>query len=134
MPDNVSEKSRGVALALCVPLGFLGAHRFYAGKIGTGILQLLTGGGFGLWWLADTIMIAAGTFRDIDGKRLWEWAEPSPTAGVSGPVQEQLEAVMDAMYAMREDMNDLSNRVDFMERMVEQTREKRRIGSDRGEG
>ena len=44
-----SSKSRMVALLLCFFLGTLGAHRFYVGKIGTGVVWLLTlGGGFGI--------------------------------------------------------------------------------------
>lgn len=45
------------ALLLCIFLGIFGAHRFYAGKIGTGILMLITGGGVGIWVLIDLIMI-----------------------------------------------------------------------------
>ena len=49
VPSNVSEKSRFVALLFCILLGFLGVHRFYLGKIGTGALMALTIGGLGLW-------------------------------------------------------------------------------------
>lgn len=41
-------------------LGGLGMHRFYMGDIGIGILQLLTFGGFGLWWLIDGIRLLTG--------------------------------------------------------------------------
>ena len=54
-------------LLLCLLLGALGAHRFYVGKIGTGVLMLVTLGGLGIWALVDLIMIAVGSFKDSDG-------------------------------------------------------------------
>ena len=72
----VSSKSRLVALLLCCILGFFGicgVHRFYAGKIGTGILQLLTFGGLGIWMLVDLIMIICGSFKDSEGKVISNW-------------------------------------------------------------
>ena len=62
-----SEKSFVAALLLCLFLGGLGVHRFYVGKIGTGILMLLTLGGLGIWALIDLIMIAVGSFTDKNG-------------------------------------------------------------------
>lgn len=62
-----SEKSFVAALLLCLLLGFVGIHRFYVGKIGTGILQLITLGGLGIWALIDLIMIAIGKFTDKSG-------------------------------------------------------------------
>ena len=62
-----SEKSFVATLILCLLLGFLGVHRFYVGKVGTGIIQLLTFGGLGIWTLVDLIMIATQTFKDSDG-------------------------------------------------------------------
>ena len=61
---GVSRKSKTVALLLCIFLGYFGIHRFYVGKIGTGILYLLTGGFFGIGWIIDIIVIAMGNFRD----------------------------------------------------------------------
>ena len=57
-----SDKNWLITLLLSIFLGYLGIHRFYAGKIGTGILQLITGGGFGIWALIDIIVIATGNF------------------------------------------------------------------------
>lgn len=62
-----SEKGFVATLLLCLFLGGLGVHRFYVGKIGTGILMLLTLGGLGIWALIDIIMIAVGSFKDKNG-------------------------------------------------------------------
>lgn len=64
---EVSPKSRAVAALLCFFLGYLGVHRFYAGKVGTGILWLLTFGLFGIGELIDFIMIICGAFKDSSG-------------------------------------------------------------------
>lgn len=62
-----SEKNWLVTLLLCLFVGAIGVHRFYAGKIGTGILQLITLGGCGIWTIIDLIMILTGNFKDKDG-------------------------------------------------------------------
>lgn len=61
------------AFLLCFFLGFLGIHRFYVGKIGTGILQILTLGGLGIWVLIDFIMIIIGSFTDKEGNKIAQW-------------------------------------------------------------
>jgi len=63
----VSHKSRMVALVLAIFLGGIGVHRFYAGKIGTGIIWFFTAGFFGVGWIYDIIKVATGTFKDGNG-------------------------------------------------------------------
>ena len=71
-----SPRSRLVALLFCILLGWIGVHRFYVGKIGTGILMVVTIGGLGIWALIDLILIAVGSFRDKEGRRVIQWTEP----------------------------------------------------------
>jgi RNA polymerase subunit RPABC4/transcription elongation factor Spt4 len=59
-----------VALLLSIFLGGLGVDRFYLGYIGLGILKLITGGGFGIWWLIDVILIATNKLKDSEGREL----------------------------------------------------------------
>lgn len=66
----MSEKKMVVAALLCLFFGVLGFHRFYVGKIGTGVLQIFTFGGLGIWSLVDFIMILTGSFKDSEGKSL----------------------------------------------------------------
>ena len=68
-----SPKSRAAALLLCFFLGVFGVHRFYVGKIGTGILYFLTVGCFGIGWLIDMVTIACGVFRDSQGNYVKGW-------------------------------------------------------------
>lgn len=63
----ISAKSKGTAAVLCFFFGALGVHRFYTGKIGTGVLWLFTLGLFGIGALVDFIMILCGSFKDKDG-------------------------------------------------------------------
>ncbi len=72
--ENESKKSRLVALLLFIFLGCFGAHRFYVGKVGTGILMLFFGWfTFGIWHLIDFILIVTGSFKDSTGKRITQW-------------------------------------------------------------
>jgi TM2 domain-containing membrane protein YozV len=71
-----SPRSRLVALLFCILFGVFGVHRFYVGKIGTGILMLVSIGGLGIWMLIDLILIAVGSFRDKEGRRVFRWTEP----------------------------------------------------------
>ncbi len=70
---DVSSRKRGVAALLCFFLGVFGAHRFYAGRIGTGLLWLFTFGLLTFGMLFDLILIVAGEFRDAEGRKVLVW-------------------------------------------------------------
>lgn len=63
-----TNQTKIILLLLCFFLGALGVHRFYVGKIGTGILMIVTLGGLGIWVLIDFIMILCGKFTDSEGR------------------------------------------------------------------
>lgn len=56
-----------IVLLFAFFLGGLGVHRFYSGKIGTGILMIFTFGGLGIWYIIDLIIVAVGQFKKKDG-------------------------------------------------------------------
>lgn len=62
--------SKNIALVLCILFGMFGAHRFYVGKRGTGVLWLFSVGGFLFGWIADILAILNGTFTDSPGRPL----------------------------------------------------------------
>ncbi|MCH8516769.1 MAG: TM2 domain-containing protein [Cyclobacteriaceae bacterium] len=66
--SNQGDKSQLAALLIAIFVGGLGIHRFYLGYIGIGILQLLTGGGCGIWALIDIIRIATGDLKPRNGE------------------------------------------------------------------
>jgi TM2 domain-containing membrane protein YozV len=83
----MSEKSRLAAFFLCLWLGIFGAHRFYVGKVGTGVIWLLTFGCLGIGWLVDFILICTGQFFDKGGKPVLVWMR---RVDAEGKVQDYL--------------------------------------------
>ncbi len=79
VPPNepISPCGRLLSLLLCAAgaIGIAGLHRFYVGKIATGILWFCTWGLLGVGQLVDLAMIAAGAFRDKQGRRVWMWQD-----------------------------------------------------------
>jgi len=69
-PPQAPRKSFVVTWILAYLVGGLGVDRFYLGKVGTGILKLLTLGGFGIWSLVDIIITLTGNQRDKTGAPL----------------------------------------------------------------
>jgi hypothetical protein len=116
-PLDPSDKSRGVATALAALLGCFGAHRFYVGKPRSGVLMCVTLGGLGVWWLYDIIVVAAGDFRDANGRRLSRW---DPEVGESA---QSTEALAQDLDMLRAEVAELAERVDFAERLLAQPRD-----------
>lgn len=74
-PKRVTSRRKILpALILCLVFGLFGTHRFYVGKVGTGILQMLTLGGLGFWVIFDAVLLVLGKFVDAEGAQLRDWA------------------------------------------------------------
>jgi hypothetical protein len=115
-PLDPSDRSRGVATALAAILGPFGAHRFYVGKTGSGALMAVTLGGLGVWWLYDLIVVAAGDFRDAEGRRV---SRRDPEFATSQGTQ----ALAQEVDVLRAEVAELAERLDFAERLLAQPRD-----------
>jgi hypothetical protein len=112
MTSEYSDKSRLVTLILAGLLGPFGAHRFYTGRTRSGILMAATIGGLGIWYMYDLIVVAAGGFYDAEGRRVASWEiEPEQGASLSQEVLHELDA-------LRAEVAELTERVDFTERLL----------------
>jgi TM2 domain-containing membrane protein YozV len=69
-PTPVGDRNFTTVWILSLILGTFGIDRFYLGKVGTGVLKLLTLGGVGIWYLIDLILILTGGARDKKGMAL----------------------------------------------------------------
>jgi|SRR5688572_7824562 len=119
-PD-VSRRSRGLALALCVMGGWCGLHRFYVGKKKTALAMIPTFGGFGVWWFYDLVLIAAGEFRDMDDLPLRHWEVERSRAyrrELRGHAERRVTELEEQMDGLRRQFDELAERVDFAERML----------------
>jgi hypothetical protein len=123
---QVSKRSRGVSLGLCIVGGIFGLHRFYVNKPKTAIAMLCTFGGFGIWWLYDLVLIAAGEFRDFQDLPVRQWGvEETPWSGreLTGRAEQRVNELEEQFDGLRQQFNDMAERVDFAERMLAQHRE-----------
>ena len=66
-----------LSLVPLVMLPMCGLHRFYVGKVFSGVLYMLTLGLFGVGQLIDVMLIALGEFRDAEGRLLTSWRSNS---------------------------------------------------------
>jgi TM2 domain-containing membrane protein YozV len=123
---QVSKRSRAVALGLCVVGGVFGLHRFYVDKPKTAIAMIFTMGGLGMWWLYDVVLLLAGEFRDSADLPLRQWGvEETPWSRreLTGRAEQRMNEMEEQFDALRQQFNDLAERVDFAERMLAQQRE-----------
>ncbi|HZI21886.1 MAG TPA: TM2 domain-containing protein [Gemmatimonadales bacterium] len=122
-PAGASERSRALALALAVVGGVFGLHRFYTGRVASGVWMCLTLGGMGIWYLYDVVVIAAGEFRDGEGRRVSRW-ELADATSEPGPGERRVSDLEDRMLGLESQVNELAERLDFAERLLAQAREK----------
>jgi hypothetical protein len=127
---EISKRSRGVALLLSFFGGIFGLHRFYVDKPRTAIAMLVTFGGLGVWYLYDLVLIAAGEFRDSEELPLRNWGlsdSPYEQRRLTGRAEQRVNELEEQFDALRQQFNDLAERVDFAERMLAQQREPPRL-------
>ena len=76
---DISPKSRLAVTLLCVLPPLIvpvhGLHRFYLGKIGTGILMLITLGGLYIWTIIDFVFAVTGSMKDKEGRLIKSWGD-----------------------------------------------------------
>ena len=79
----MQRKSFLITEVLAILLGWLGAHRYYTGYIGLGVLQTVTLGGCGIWSLIDIIFISLGKYKDAKGQELEDYNKNIGIAAIS---------------------------------------------------
>src|SRR5437016_10681256 len=123
---EVSKRSRGVAFLLSFFGGVFGLHRFYVDKPRTAIAMLLTFGGCGIWYFYDLVLVTAGEFRDSEDLPLRNWGLSESSFAQNrlvGRAEQRVNELEEQFDGLRQQFNDLAERVDFAERMLAQHRE-----------
>jgi hypothetical protein len=118
----VSERSRGIALVLAFFGGVFGLHRFYVGRTQSGVWMCVTLGGCGIWYLYDVVVVAAGDFKDGEGRRVTHWELPD--AGPPETADRRVSDLEDRMLGLEAQVEALAERLDFSERLLAQARER----------
>jgi hypothetical protein len=124
--EPISKRSRGVTMLLSFFGGVFGLHRFYVDKPRTAIAMIFTFGGCGIWYLYDLVLIAAGEFRDSDDLPVRNWglsASSFEQHRLVGRAEQRVNELEEQFDGLRQQFNDLAERVDFAERMLAQQRE-----------
>jgi hypothetical protein len=104
----------------------VGLHRFYVDKPKSAIAMLCTIGGLGVWWFYDLVLLLAGEFRDSHDLPVRNWGvEETPWSSreLPGRAEQRINEVEEQCDALRQQFNDLAERVDFAERMLAQQRD-----------
>lgn len=117
-----------MALVLGFFGGFLGLHRFYVGKPGTAVLQIVTFGGLGVWWLYDVVLLVAGEFRDNQDLPLRQWAVDQ-YGDRGGASNAQVRQLTEDVEQLRRELGEMAERMDFTERILAKQKERDRLPS-----
>ncbi len=120
---SVSERSRALTLGLAILGGVFGLHRFYTGRTQSGIWMCLTLGGMGIWYLYDVVVVAAGDFRDGDGRRVVRWEVSDAGIGPTAS-DRRVSDLEDRLLGLESQVGELAERLDFAERLLAQARER----------
>lgn len=115
-----SPRSRLAAAILCGTLGVFGVHRFYVGRVATGLLMLGTLGGLGVWYVIDLVLVLVGDFRDGQGRRVTRWL-PADQEEEDGDLAPGLEA---STERLRERMTGVERTLDRLQEGVLELDEK----------
>jgi TM2 domain-containing membrane protein YozV len=104
--NKPSDKEFWPTFLLCFLFGYIGSHRFYVGKVGTGLLMILTLGGLGLWVIWDLIEILTGSFRDLEGRVIkYQGSSQQSNLGVAQEI-ENLSSLKDKGIISEEEFNN----------------------------